>query len=71
VVERNPDKNFEVYLASLSEELEMPPLDIRWTTALVSGSLAFLDEYLQTQAPLLDTHSARLRIGVVAIAPPP
>ena len=31
VVQRNPDKNFEVYLALLSEEVEMPPLDVQWT----------------------------------------
>ena len=31
VVQRNPDKNFEVHLALLSEEVEMPPLDVQWT----------------------------------------
>ena len=30
-VQRNPDKNFEVRLAALSEEDQIPPLDIRWT----------------------------------------
>ena len=33
VVQRNPDKNFEVHLTLLSEEVEVPPLDINGRSA--------------------------------------